>query len=147
STQDVEVGTLSSNDSSAVFTPIETVDLGGGGFQKFAVSFANYAGTDMYIGIRRLSTATYTDVYLDNIAWEPIPACVEPSGVMHSNITGTGAQLDWTAPSSSSPVNYHIYLSTSNAAPTASTAPTDSATGTTFTWTTLNSATQYFVWV
>lgn len=147
-TQDVEVGTLDNNTSTATFTSLETVDIGTT-YQKYTVSFANYSGTDMYIGIRRAGTtqASYSYVYIDNVVWEPIPACFEPTGVLHSNIDTSSAQIDWTPPVNSSPGSYHIYYSTSNTPPTASTTPNDTATNPTLILTGLNSATQYFVWV
>ena len=145
--QDIEIGTLDDNTANATFTILETVTVTTG-YQKFAVSFANYTGTDSYIGIRRLNASTYSNVYVDDINWELIPSCLEPNTLAISNITSAGAQLDWAAPSSGSPASYELYFGTSNIAPTGTSTPTATAvTMTTYNFTTLSPATKYFVWV
>lgn len=96
-TQDIEVGTMSDPADASTFTVLQTVDINGT-FAEYSVSFAGYTGTDKYIAFRRLSTATYTYVYIDNIVWEAIPAvpptCVAitspvtgATNVMNSNVT------------------------------------------------------------
>lgn len=77
--QDIQVGTMSNPADASTFTVLQTVDLSTT-FQEYSVSFAGYSGTDQYIALRRLSTSTYTYVYIDNVVWEPIPA-VAPSCV------------------------------------------------------------------
>ncbi len=145
--QDIEIGTLDDNSATATFTPLQTVTVTTT-YQKFAVSFAGYSGTDTYIGIRRINANTFSYVYVDDIAWELIPACVEPNSLVISNLSTTTAQLDWTAPSTGTPASYDLYYATTNTLPTAATTPT--ATGitvTTYNFSSLVSATQYFVWV
>ncbi len=145
--QDIEVGTLDGNTATANFTPLETVTVTTA-YQKFNVSFANYSGTDTYIGLRRLNATTFSYVYLDNINWELIPSCVEPNTLIVSNILSTAAQLDWTPPSSSSPASYEIYYATTSTTPTSSTMPVATGiTNPTFNFTSLIPSTRYFVWV
>ena len=144
---DIEVGTLDDNTSTAVFSPLETVDVTTT-YQKFTVSFSTYTGTDQYIAIRRLNASTFSYVYVDNVVWELIPTCVEPTGVIASNITTSGAQIDWTAPTTGTPISYDIFYSTVNTAPTGTTTPTVSAiTGTSYTVNGLNASSDYYVWV
>ncbi len=145
-TQDIEVGTLDNNTSTAIFTALETVDINTA-YTKYAVSFANYSGTDKYIGIRRLNSATFTYVYLDDIVWELTPSCLEPNALTISNIATTSAQIDWTAPTSGSPASYDVFVSNVNTAPIASTTPTATVVATTYTMSGLTPATQYFAWV
>jgi hypothetical protein len=95
--EDIQVGTMSNPADASTFTVLQAVDLGTT-FQEYSVSFAGYTGTDKYIAIRRLSTSTYTYVYIDNVVWEAIPAvaptCVSitsplnaATNVMNSNVT------------------------------------------------------------
>lgn len=77
--EDIQVGTMSNPADASTFTVLQTVDLSTT-FQEYSVSFAGYSGTDQYIALRRLSTSTYTYVYIDNVVWEAIPA-VAPSCV------------------------------------------------------------------
>jgi len=82
-TQDLEVGTMSNPSDPSTFTVLQAVDITTA-FQEYSVSFSEYAGTDNFIAIRRLSTSTFSTVYLDNIVWEEIPATA-PSCVLVSN--------------------------------------------------------------
>ncbi len=146
--ENLEVGTLDNNSATATFTPLQTITTLTTNYQKFIVSFATYAGTDVHIGIRRAATTTFTYVYLDNIVWELIPTCAEPSGVTASSITAIDAQIDWTAPTSGSPASYEIYYSTNPTPPTGTTTPMIvGITGTTATITGLSASSTYCVWV
>lgn len=84
-TQDIQVGTMSNPADASTFTVLQTVDVNTT-FAEFFVDFSSYAGTDTYIAFRRLSTSTYTYVYIDNVIWEPLPATA-PSCA--SNIVAT----------------------------------------------------------
>ncbi|WP_130736388.1 T9SS-dependent choice-of-anchor J family protein [Flavobacterium sp. J27] len=95
--QDIEVGTITDVLDGSTFTPLTTVDLSST-YTEYIVPFDTYFGLDNYIAIRRISTSTYTYVYLDNIAWEPIPSCPAPllSSLNVTNLTTTSADLGWT---------------------------------------------------
>ncbi|WP_431110101.1 T9SS type A sorting domain-containing protein [Winogradskyella poriferorum] len=95
STQDIEIGTLSDPTDGSTFTVLTTVDLSTT-HTEYEVSFAGYSGTDNYIAIRRLSTSTYTNVYLDDIIWEPLPTCPKPTDLTIDSFTDTTAQISWT---------------------------------------------------
>lgn len=95
STQDIEIGTLSDPTDGSTFTVLTTVDLSTT-HTEYEVSFAGYSGTDNYIAIRRLSTSTYTYVYLDDIVWEPLPTCPKPTDLTIDSFTDTTAQISWT---------------------------------------------------
>jgi MAM domain, meprin/A5/mu/Secretion system C-terminal sorting domain len=94
-TQDIEVGTVTDPTDGSTFTALSSIDIDGT-FTEYEVSFAAYAGTDTYIAIRRLSTSTYTNVYLDDIVWEAIPSCFEPSDITLDSVTRDSATLSWT---------------------------------------------------
>lgn len=145
--QDLEIGTLDNNSSTATFTSLQTVTVTTT-YQKFNVSFAGYSGTDTYIGIRRLNATTFSYVYLDDIKWELAPLCNEPTALIVSNITSTSAQLDWTPPASGTPVSYDVYFSTSNTAPIATTTPSIAGvSSTSVVLSPLNNSSTYYVWV
>src|SRR5690606_16454032 len=94
--QDIVIGTLSDPTDGSTFTPFETVDLTTT-FAEYTVDFSAYSGTDTYIGFRRLSTSTYTYVYLDNIVWEEKPSCFPPTALTATNLTSNSADLGWTS--------------------------------------------------
>lgn len=97
--QDIQVGTMSNPADASTFTVLQTVDLGTT-FQEYSVSFAGYTGTDKYIAIRRLSTSTYTYVYIDNVVWEVIPAvaptCVAITTPLDEAINVTNSRVTWS---------------------------------------------------
>ena len=72
-TEDIVVGTMSNPGDASTFTPLETVDVNGT-FDQYIIDFTGYTGTDKYIALKRLSTSTYTYVYIDNVIWEAVPA-------------------------------------------------------------------------
>lgn len=98
-TQDIEVGTLTNPSDPSTFSLIQSIDLGTT-FQDYSVSFASYTGTNKYIAIRRLSTSTFTTVYIDNVAWEPIPAvvptCVAITSPTDQAINVTNSRVTWS---------------------------------------------------
>ncbi|CAM4002153.1 fibronectin type III domain-containing protein [Flavobacterium branchiophilum] len=88
-------------------------------------------------------------VAFDDFKLDTTPACTEPTAIMVSNITTTGATISWTAPANAPANGYTYYLSTSSTAPTATTTPTGTiaAGTTTVNLTGLTAATNYYVWV
>jgi len=98
--QDIQVGTMSNPADASTFTVLQTVDLGTT-FQEYSVSFAGYTGTDKYIAIRRLSTSTYTYVYIDNAVWEAIPAvapnCVSITSPLNAATNVMNSNVSWAS--------------------------------------------------
>lgn len=146
--QDLIIGTLTDPTDAATFTPLQTVVLGTV-FAPYTVNFSSYSGSNTYIAFRRVSTATYNYIYLDDVVWEPIPSCVEPTAPLSSAITSSGATIYWTAPTAPPMNGYAYYLSTTPTAPINATVPTGSvgAGVTTTNLTTLAPATTYYFWI
>ncbi|WP_290842187.1 fibronectin type III domain-containing protein [Flavobacterium sp.] len=113
--QDIIVGTLDTSGASAVFTPLQTVDVTAS-WQEFIVPFNGYTGTNKFIALKRVNTSTYTTVYVDDVVWELTPTCYPPTAVTTSNMTTTGVTLNWTAPSQGSPATYFYEVRSSGAA-------------------------------
>src|SRR5690606_27181015 len=53
------------------------------------------------------------NVYIDNVVVEATPNCTEPSGLTVSNITGSSAELGWTASTSNPAEGYQWEVRTS----------------------------------
>ena len=65
----IEVGTLSDNTENAVFTFKEAFTVTGDWTQVVS-DFANYAGTDTYIGLRlNGGEVAFVSMFLDNLIW------------------------------------------------------------------------------
>jgi hypothetical protein len=87
-------------------------------------------------------------VLIDDVVYEAIPNCNEPSNLNASNITSSTADLSWDAPLSGTPQSYSIYYSTTNTTPSLTQAPSISGvTVTTASLASLTPATSYYVWV
>ena len=131
------------------YTPTSTT------YELFTIPFNTYSGNGSYIAIMveaAEGTSTYTSyyksVFIDDITVEPIPSCVDPSGldVVANSITPNSVQLTWTA--GGTETAWDIYCTTSAEAPTATTTPT--VTGTTdnpCTVSGLNASTHYYAYV
>jgi hypothetical protein len=75
------------------------------------------------------------------------PNCNPPSTLVSSSITGSSATISWTPPNPAPSNGYQLYVSTTNTAPIATTAPSGSASGTSTLVNGLNPTTLYYVWV
>ncbi|MFD2602740.1 fibronectin type III domain-containing protein [Flavobacterium suzhouense] len=84
---------------------------------------------------------------IDNIEFKVV-TCPQPSDLIVQDLNVTQAVVEWTAPSVV-PTTYDVYVSQTNTAPVASTAPTQTVPGTqtTATITPLITSANYFVWV
>ncbi|HCQ13451.1 GEVED domain-containing protein, partial [Flavobacterium sp.] len=99
---------------------------------------------------RNVTAPTETaTIYIDDVRWEAIPTCTEPTNVSVSNVLGTSASVEWVAPASAPAAGYEYFLSTTNTAPTAATVATGSVAAgvTTLSLTALTPVTNYFIWV
>lgn len=97
----VVIGTLDSNNPmTSTFTPFQTVTLNGNG-SLTVVNFNTYTGVDRYIGIKIVPDQVLApSIVLDNIIWEPIPACSDVTAITILPASTT-AQVSWTAGSTS----------------------------------------------
>ncbi|WP_230034267.1 fibronectin type III domain-containing protein [Chryseobacterium sp. Bi04] len=87
-------------------------------------------------------------ILIDDVNYEPIPACSEPTALVASAVLAQSADISWTAPATAPGSGYEIYYSTSNVAPTAATAATiTNITATSRTLSGLTPNTTYNVWV
>ncbi|MBC5834223.1 T9SS type A sorting domain-containing protein [Flavobacterium sp. F372] len=117
-TQDLEIGVLTDPTDASTFTLVQAVDITTT-FQSYTVNFDTFTGPGSVIAFRRLSTSTYTNVYVDDVVWELMPTCPDQTGLVVSNITSSGADTSWDTIAAG--VEYAI---TTSATPPASGTPT-----------------------
>ena len=140
----VEVGYLTNPTDPASFTLIESVTASSLTYQPFTVIPS--AGISAEVMAFRHTGSPANSVLIDNVAWEPIPSCLEPTALTFTAITNNGATIDWTAPAIS-PAGYDVYYSTTNTAPTASTTPSAAGVSNPYAISGLTANTTYYVWV
>jgi hypothetical protein len=116
--QDLQVGVLTDVNDASTFTVVQDVDITTT-FESYAVNFDNYSGPGVAIAIRRLSTSTYTNVYLDDIVWEAMPTCPDQTGLVVSGITSESANTSWDDMSAYGVQEYEYAVTTSATPPAA----------------------------
>ncbi len=143
----LEVGYLTDPSDSSTFNLLQTIVVTTTSYLTYIVEPGNAPGTAEVLAFRNSGSPAYP-VLIDDVIWEAIPSCLNPTSPVVSNISTTGAQIDWSPPTSGTPTGYQIYYSTSNTLPNASTTP--SVTGITTTTATvagLISATKYYFFI
>jgi hypothetical protein len=103
---------------------------------------------EFYFGIHSVAPTTtpwYFEV--DDMMLEVAPTCGEPTSIAISGITNGGASVNWNAPAAGSPVDYQIYYSTTNTAPTAATPAILTGQSSPATLSGLTANTTYYIWV
>lgn len=107
---DIQIGTLSNNTATAVFTPLGGVTTLTASYIEYTVYFNNYTGSDRYIGFRKVGTSTYTSAYIDDIVWEEVPSCLDPVSLATTEVHHNTATLTWNFNSyGSAPVQGYEY--------------------------------------
>ena len=144
-TQDIQIGTLSDPSDSSTFTLLETVDINFT-FAEYIIDFSSYTGTDIYIGFRRLTTSTYTYVYLDDIIWEEIPSTPPGCAFIFSDTSDTSCgnndfSISWDGATNAD--GYYISVGTTTGG-TDIEASTDLGNVTTYDFTSVTVATTYY---
>ena len=106
------------------------------------------AGTySNYIAIRNTGANTAV-LLIDDIFWEALPTCVEPTNITTNTITSSSANITWAPPITVPTNGYQIYVSTSSTPPVSNSSPTHTGVvGTSFTIPNLMPSSAYFVWM
>ncbi len=87
-------------------------------------------------------------VLIDDVNYESMPSCVEPSALVASAPTTTTVNLSWTAPATAPASGYDIYYSMVNTAPASTAIPNiTGAVGTSAVVPGLSSGTTYYIWI
>jgi hypothetical protein len=117
----VEVGYLTDPSDDVTFVAVqEFTTTSNTVYDTFAAELGTAPGANEILAFRHKGVLGYS-ILIDDVAWEPIPTCFEPTALIADLLTQTSATIYWTA-SISVPANgYEYYYSTSSTAPTAST--------------------------
>lgn len=90
----IQVGTVDSTTEDASFTEVMTIPLTST-YAQYAVEFTNTDLTDPYIAFRHNSDGQFTSIFIDDVIWEPIPACPDVSAIVVLETTASDATLNW----------------------------------------------------
>ncbi|WP_026704678.1 T9SS-dependent choice-of-anchor J family protein [Flavobacterium soli] len=97
SEDDIQVVVLGNNKTSDEMTVVATF-TSSTDMSEHIVEFDTYEGIlETFIGIRMNASSPSSTIYIDDIVWEPIPACPDTGVVSISDIEITTATVSWTA--------------------------------------------------
>jgi hypothetical protein len=82
------------------------------------ITFAPTVGTYSDYPAFRHTGAPAESLLIDDVIWEAIPSCVEPTALVYTNITSSGIGVSWTAPTVAPANGYQYVVSTSATLPT-----------------------------
>ncbi len=143
----LQVGFLTNPTDPATFTSIQSFTTTSiTVYDNFICNSGTSAGTNQTLAFRHTGSPT-NSILIDDIVWEPIPTCNEPTALVISNLTVTGTDLSWTAPTPIPANGYEYYVSTTSTAPTAATVATGTSAASPANISGLTAATTYYVWV
>lgn len=145
----IEVGYLTNPSDAASFVSVQSFTTTSATvWNTFTTLMGTAPGANQVLAFRHAGPLGYS-ILIDDVRWEMIPTCLEPTAIVVTNITTTTATISWTA-SPSTPANgYEYYYATTNTAPTALTTPSGSVGPgiTTANLTSLADSSNYYVWV
>lgn len=96
-------------------TNLAPVETAAGWYTYTFMIPGNPTGTN-HISI--LGSSTFgNNIFIDEIVVENIPSCDNPTGLVASGISSSGATIDWISPSVSPANGYEYYYSTTNVTP------------------------------
>ena len=124
-------------------TPVET----SAGWYSYTFLIPGNPTGSNYISI--LGTSAFgNNIFIDEIVVENVPSCDNPTSLVVSGITSSGATVAWTSPTLSPANGYEYYYSTTNVTPTGAVIGNTLAGVTTATIASgLLPATTYYFWV
>lgn len=114
STVSVQVGTLTDPADLSTFVSFNTTTLTTTNTQ-YVVNIP--AGGGNYLAFRHNLGGTSRGIYLDNIALETTPSCLESNSLTVTGKTFNSVSLSWANTAAVPPASYDIYYSTFNAMP------------------------------
>lgn len=107
------VGYLTDRTDATSFVKVDSIVLPASSalYGEYIVSYP--AGLNQTIlavkGSRNVGTAVNSDILIDNMYWEAIPSCTNPTQITVSAVTSAGATVKWNNPSPA-PANYLVYV-------------------------------------
>lgn len=141
----IEVGTLTDPTDPETFVMVETFTLSGSYVTYFA-EFPQAAGP--FIGFRHGQEAAYQSIHIDDVFWEPKPACADIlyTSMSYTGVTEAAATVNWEAGGSETAWQY-VYGGADDTDPESLLPAIDVTTTPSATLNNLDPDTIYKVWV
>lgn len=93
----MSIGTMTDPDDETTFTPLETFGMiSRVEYHEYIVDFdQSYSGSHLAFKVNFGTANTITSLFMDNISWEPIPACLKPADLSVSEVSNKTAKVTW----------------------------------------------------
>ncbi|AUC80394.1 hypothetical protein CW736_13850 [Nonlabens sp. MB-3u-79] len=95
----LEVGTMTDPADATTFTVAQTftnADLPDDQYAEQTVNFSALTTTGGWVAFRFVPAGTFDAMYLDDVNYEEIPSCPQPSAVTIANLADSSVELSWT---------------------------------------------------
>ncbi len=92
----IEIGYLTNPVDSSSFVPVTTRTASTLTYKEYIVNLGTAPGSNNTLAFRHTGSPAYS-LLIDDVKWEPVPACLWPTALTATAIHGTGATLGWTA--------------------------------------------------
>lgn len=92
----LQVGTVDNTGSASNFSEVQNIALTST-HTAYVVEFTSTEVTDSYIAFRFNSGLAYSSIFIDDIAWEPIPSCMDVTAIVVPTTTANTANVSWTS--------------------------------------------------
>ena len=113
----IEFGYLTNPMDATTFVALTTMTAASLTYEN--MTFAPPVGTYSDYPAFRHTGAPSNSLLIDDVIWEAIPSCVEPTALVYANITSSGVDVSWTAPTTAPANGYQYVVSTSATLPSA----------------------------
>lgn len=89
------VGTIENPLDYTTFEPYTTISLNDIPLvgKEFNIDFSNYSGTNKHIAFLHGGNDTYTYIFIDDIYYDVIPLCLEPTNILAKNVNSDSALI------------------------------------------------------
>lgn len=91
---------MNSTSSTNSYVVLDSIVVEDTSLKQYVVEIKSFAGQQSYLGIERVGGDAYTNLYIDDIYWEEIPACPSTDNLYVIHSTHDGALINWSAGSS-----------------------------------------------
>ena len=92
----IQVGVMTDSSDVSTFVSVQEVhNTTTGVFEEFEVPLTNYTGSGRFIALKLVNTSNTYSIYMDDLMVDLTPLCDKPTNVIASNITASGADINW----------------------------------------------------
>lgn len=92
----LHIGTMSDPAVQGTFVTFQSISSITTTWQEFVIPFSGYAGSNQYIAFKHGLGMTLQEIFIDDVVYETIPTCPQPSALTATGITDVSANLNWT---------------------------------------------------